>query len=492
MQILFAASEMVPFCKTGGLADVIGALPPLLAEAGHDVHVILPGYSAIDRGRFGFGAVGIDFPVPVNARPVDAALSKTVWKGVNVHLLENEGYYGRKNLYGTEHGDYPDNAERFVFYARGVVEAARHIGIEPDIVHAHDWQAGLVMTYLKTLHRADPVFKKAGTLFTIHNLGYQGLFSVGEFMTTGLPWEEFHWSKLEYWGNVSFLKGGIVFADAVSTVSESYAREITGEEMGFGMHGVLQGRAADLHGIVNGIDTDEWDPAADTAIPAVFRRGAMAGKKTCRRELLSASGLDDADSRTPVIGMVTRLDDQKGLDILEGAVTRLMALDIRLVVLGAGTEHHHRTMTALARRFPGSVSVNLRFDNDMAKRIYAGSDAFLMPSRYEPCGLGQLIAMRYGTLPIVHATGGLRDTVDDLDRSPETGTGFSFEEYSSEALTNAVTRAAAVFREKGKRRWNGAVRRAMARDSSWRASAERYIGLYRRLRNRTAPKTFNE
>jgi len=483
MQILFAASEMTPFCKTGGLADVIGALPPTLAGMGHDVHVILPGYTAIDRERYGFEAAPHSFDVPVGGNRKPAALTSAVLNGVGVHLIENTGYFAREGLYGTVHGDYSDNADRFVFYSRGILDGAERLGLAPDIVHAHDWQSGLVMTYLKTLYRSTPCFGKTGTLFTVHNLGYQGLFGLGNFMITGLPWEEFHWKKLEYWNKISFLKGGIVYADAVSTVSGTYAEEITREPLGFGMEGIFTERKGDLHGIVNGIDTDEWNPETDGSIPANYRIGGMSGKKTCRRELLAACGLK-ADAQTPVFGMVTRLDDQKGLDILEGAVTRLMAMNLRLVILGIGTEKHHDAMTAIAKRFPDRISVTLRFDDDRAKLIYAGSDAFLMPSRYEPCGLGQLIAMRYGALPVVHATGGLKDTVTDIDSATEAGTGFVFDEYTPEALVDAVARAVKVFREKGRRRWNRAVRQAMSRDSSWKASAEKYVALYERIRNR--------
>ena len=437
MTLLFAASEMVPFCKTGGLADVIGALPPVLAETGHNVTVMLPGYSVIDREKYGFKTIAHDLKIPVGKELKPLDISSTSWKGVNVCLLENDGYFKRDSLYGDTDGDYDDNAERFVFYARGVIEAAKYLRLRPDVVHAHDWQAGLTMAHLVTVYKDDPAFEETASLFTVHNLGYQGIFDMEAASLTGLPPESFHWTKMEYWGKISFLKGGIVYADAVSTVSETYSVEITEEPLGFGMHDVFAERRNSLYGIVNGIDSDEWNPAADKAIPAVYTAGDMRGKKVCRRELIRTCGFR-ARVNIPVFGMVTRLDDQKGLDIIEAAIGRLVSMDLRLVVLGAGTREHHETMTRLTELYPGRIRVFLRFDSDMARLIYAGSDVFLMPSRYEPCGLGQLIAMRYGTLPVVHSTGGLKDTVSDLDAHPRDGDGFSFDEYSPEALVNAA------------------------------------------------------
>lgn len=482
MNILFSASEMVPFCKTGGLADVIGALPPVLAEMGHDVCVILPGYAAIDRERFGFEHVSGNIDVPVGDTAMGFFLTSAVWRGVTVYLIENYTCYGREGLYGDLDGDYPDNDVRFILYARGVFETALALGIRPDVIHCHDWQAGLVPAYLATVYRNRPLFANARSFFTVHNLGYQGLFPLDTFALTGLPSEALDWRMAEYWGKLSFLKAGLVYAGALSTVSETYAEEITREPLGFGMHGVFEGRRGSLHGIVNGIDQDLWDPAVDTTIPAQYSPGDMDGKWACRRMLLDACGFT-AGNDVPVFGMVTRLDDQKGLDILEDAAGRLAAMNIRIAVVGTGTQKHHDAMNALMERYAGRFRVFLRFDNEIARLVYAGSDAFLMPSRYEPCGLGQIIAMRYGTLPVVHATGGLKDTVRDLDRHPY-GDGFVFDEYSADALVEAVGRAAAAFREKGGQRWREAVRRVMSRDFSWNASAAKYVALYNRLEKR--------
>lgn len=479
MRILFAASEMVPFCKTGGLADVIGALPPVLAERGHEVTVMLPGYSVIDRARYGFTPLDFRAMIPIGIAGMPLALSEAEYRGVRVLLLEHD-CWRRDGLYGDESGDYPDNADRFIFYSRGVMEAAAGLGITPDIIHAHDWQAGLVPACHALIYRANPAFSQAATLMTIHNLGYQGIFPVTSYGHTGLPWTEFTWEKLEYWGNISFLKAGLVYADAISTVSETYAGEITHPVLGFGMDGVLRDRRTVLHGIVNGIDTDVWNPAADPDIPARYSADGMNGKKQCRAALLKAAGFD-ARPGDLLLGMVSRLDDQKGLDILERAADDIAASGVRLVVLGTGTVAHHDAMKDLMARHPGHIHVMLRFDNPMAHLIYAGADAFLMPSRYEPCGLSQLISMRYGTLPVVRATGGLTDTVRDLDSDRTGGNGFSFGDYTAEALADAVSRAVKAYREPGRRRWSAAVKRAMAGDYSWNAAAQKYETLYASL-----------
>jgi len=480
MTILFAASEMVPFCKTGGLADVIGALTPVLAGMGHSVHVMLPGYKTIERARYGFTRGGGSIEIPVGTQTRFETVSTADWNGVKVHLLENDDYFGREGLYGDADGDYADNGSRFIFFSRAVLIVAKHLGIKPDIIHTHDWQSGLVMSYLATVYRDDPFFAHTGKLFTIHNLGYQGLFPREVFALSGIPEEEYRWTKLEFFDKVSFIKGGIVYADAVSTVSETYAEEITGKELGFGLDGLFRERRDDLYGIVNGIDNETWNPAADRIIPERYTSDDLTGKTACRSELLSLCGQKAAFDEM-VIGIVSRLDDQKGFDILEEASGRLINLNIRLIILGTGTRKHHKTMKDLAARYPKKISVMLKFDNDTAHLIYAGADAFLMPSRYEPCGLGQLIAMRYGALPIVHATGGLADTVRDLDSYPGGGTGFSFSDYTPEVLMEAVFRAQKVFRSRGRKRWTEAVKRAMEQDYSWEKSARKYLEIYKRI-----------
>jgi starch synthase len=477
MIILFAAPEMVPFCKTGGLADVAGSLAPVLASMGHEVHVVIPGYTAIDREKYAFATGCERFQVTVGPVTKPVIVSSAHWRGISVHILDNEEYFDRPGLYGDDHGDYYDNGPRFVLFSRGVLEAAKCLGVAPDIIHAHDWQAGLVPAYLRTLYADDPAFRRTRSLFTIHNLGYQGIFPKWVFSLSGIPETEFHWQKMEYYGSVSFLKSGIVYADAVSTVSPTYAREITSEPLGFGLQGVLAERRSDLHGILNGIDQEEWNPETDPSIPARFGASSLEGKKACRATLLNAFGLEAGDG-VPLFGMVTRLDTQKGFDILAGAMEGIMSLDLRFLILGSGTREMSESVAALAAKYPGKIGLMLKFDTDTAKLVYAGSDAFLMPSRYEPCGLGQMIALRYGSLPVVHRTGGLADTVVDIDGDPKNGNGFVFDAYTAEALADAVKRAARTFQGAGRSKWRAAMKRGMAADFSWEKSALEYDRLY--------------
>ena len=397
-----------------------------------------------------------------------------------IHLLENEEYFDRPFLYGDENGDYFDNGPRFICYCRGVLEAARCLGLEPDIIHAHDWQAGLIPAYLRTLYSDDVLFRRTKTLFTIHNLGYQGVFPPWVFPLSGMPESEFNWQRMEYYGNVSFLKSGIVYADAVSTVSETYAREITTEQLGFGLQGVLAQRRTVLSGILNGIDPEEWNPDTDTTLPARYTVSDLKGKARCRTALLEKFGLSAAEG-VPVFGVVSRLDSQKGFDLLQEAMEELAALELRLVILGAGDRENNEAMQLLADRHAGQMGLLLKFDSDAARLVYSGSDAFLMPSRYEPCGLGQMIAMRYGSLPVAFSTGGLADTVFDLDENPETGNGFAFSEYSAAALVDTVRRAIKAFGEPKRPRWKTAMDRGMRQDFSWKRSAEKYGELYKRL-----------
>ncbi|MHB9028303.1 MAG: glycogen synthase GlgA [Candidatus Latescibacterota bacterium] len=481
MKILFVASEMVPFCKTGGLADVLGSLPPVLAALGHEVHVMLPGYTVIDRAKYGFRQQCEQFQVQVGPVTKPVTLSSADWRGAFIHLIENGEYFDRPALYGDEQGDYYDNGPRFICFCRGVLEAAKCICFEPDIISAHDWQAGLIPAYLETVYSRDSFFRNTRTLFTIHNLGYQGNFAPWVFSLSGVPESEFHWQRMEYYGNVSFLKSGIVYSDAVSTVSEKYAEEITAEPLGFGMQGVLAERRKDLYGILNGIDNREWDPATDMILPARFSAHDLPGKKKCRTALLEKIDLP-LDNDIPLFGIVSRLDSGKGFDILEEALGKIVSIDAGLVVLGTGTREHMDALERFATRYNRRIRAILKFDITLSHLIYGGADGFLMPSRYEPCGLGQMIAMRYGALPVVHATGGLADTVFDLDRDPDRGNGFSFGEYSSDALVDALDRAVKAFHEPGRARWNLAMQRGMHADFSWKHSAEKYIALFEKMR----------
>ncbi|MCE5251581.1 glycogen synthase GlgA [bacterium] len=483
MNVLFTASEMVPFYKVGERADAIGTLAQAIAERGHTVTVMLPGYPDIDRERYGFESADLVIPIPIGQELKPFAVSKTKWNGLTVFLLENDEYFRRGEGYEDIHGNYRINGLRFTCFSRAIIEAAKALRIKPDVVHAHDWQTALVLVYLSTLYSGDPLFRETAKLFTIHNIGYHGIFEESVFTMSGLPRDEFQISKMEYHGNVSFLKGGIVHADAISTVSETYAREITGKALGFGMQGVLYERKDDLYGIVNGIDQKEWNPATDRSIPARYTTKNLAGKKTCRTALLDECGMTD-DETAPVFGMVTRLDEQKGIDLIEAAAGGLAALDLRLVILGMGNMKYHEAMGRITSSYPDKIQVIRRQDRHLAHLIFAGADAFLMPSRYEPCGLGQLIAMRYGTVPVVHATGGLADTVHDFSEGAECCTGIRFDSFTPAALIGAVSRAIALFREPGQEEWNTAVRHGMMHDFSWKTSARKYGELYEHIRQK--------
>ncbi len=485
MTVLFAASEMEPFCKTGELADVIGSLPHELAASGHDVHVMIPGYSSIDRKRYGFTEPGVWLQIPIGRELKTLAVSTLEWKGIRVYLLENDEYFCRPNPYGDAGGDYSDNGIRFMFYSRGVIETAKAMSVMPDIVHAHDWPAALVVAYLSAVYREDPFFARTATVFTVHRLQHQGIFHESVFWLSGLPGDLFRHSKMEHHGNVSFIKGGIACADAVTTVSETYAREIMTEELGFGLHALFRERKDNLHGIVNGIDAASFDPATDPVIPARYTPEDLSGKLECRAHLLKSVGLK-ADDDTPVFGMVSRLDHQKGIHLLEKAIDSLMELDIRLVILGTDTLEHQEIAIRFTSHNPQNIRALLRFDRAMSRFIFTGADYYLMPSYWEPCGLAQLVAMRCGTPPVVHATGGLSDTVRDIGDDPETGNGFSFRDYKPEALTDTVRRAVEAYRRDGGTFRRTLASRVMREDHSWKKSAEKYLALYESIQAKKA------
>ncbi len=477
MKILFAASEVAPFAKTGGLADVAGSLPRALAGLGHDVSVILPRYRQVDVERYGLRRAA-SFYVPLASwKERCDILVGSLGPKVTAYFVDKDIYYDRPELYRTLRGDHPDNAERFIFFSRAIPELCRALDIAPDIVHCNDWQTGLVPVYLRKLYSGVPQFARTRTVFTIHNLGYQGLFWHWDLPMTGLGWDVFTPAGIEFWGNMNLLKAGIVYADAVTTVSATYAKEIQTPEYGHGLDGVLRGRAADLTGIVNGIDYDEWDPSVDRSLARNFSAARPSGKQACRKALLDELGLPA--TAAPVIGMVTRLSDQKGLDILVDALPEVMALGARLVVLGTGDERYHRLLRDACRLHAAQMRVLLTYDEALARRIYAGADMFLMPSRYEPCGLGQMHALRYGTVPVVRRTGGLTDTVADHDPRTGTGTGFLFDSYTADALAACVRRAVSVFANPPA--WKRIMRAGMQVDLSWQHSAKDYVKVYQKL-----------
>jgi starch synthase len=476
MKILFAASEAAPFAKTGGLADVAGSLPPAIASLGHEVRVVMPYYRQVARQATGLTHVAT-FPVPLGTwlERCDV-LEGNLGGEVKVYFIKKDIYYDRPDLYQSEQADYPDNAERFIFFSRAILELCRALGYDPDIIHINDWQTGLVPLYLKTLYRGSDTLNRAKTVFTVHNLGYQGLFWHWDMRLTGLGWDVFTLEGIEFWGKINFLKAGLVYADLITTVSKTYSREIQTPEFGYGLEGVLVNRARDLTGIVNGIDYRIWDPARDVDLPKTYSSTKLAGKALCKKALSAQIRMRGSDG--PLIGMVTRLVDQKGLDILTEALPEIMSLGVQLVILGTGDEKYHRLLSDAAGRYAKKMRVLLRYDDALAKQVYAGCDMFLMPSHYEPCGLGQMIALRYGTVPVVRKTGGLSDTVADYDPKTGQGTGFLFKEYSSPALVDCLRRALEVYSNRNK--WNHLARNGMNEDFSWEHSAKEYEKVYRK------------
>jgi starch synthase len=479
LRILFVASEVEPFAKTGGLADVVGALPRALAALGHDVRILMPRYPGVERTAGTLSPVLPRIEVPVGDRQVEGALlgARPV-QSVPVYFLAQDRYYDRAGLYTTPEGDHPDNCERFVFFCRAALAVLPGLEWTPQVVHVHDWQTGLIPAYLETLYRDEPAYRDIATVFTIHNLAYQGLFWHYDLPLTGLGWDLFTPAGVEFYGKISFIKAGLVFADLLTTVSPTYAREIQTEAHGEGLEGVLRERSQDLVGILNGIDAEAWNPVSDEGLAKRYGADDLQGKAACKAALRQELGLDAARPGAPVVGMVSRLVEQKGIDLAVAAVPSIVAAGGQLVVLGSGDERYERELTALGAQHRGAVSVTVGFDAALARRIYAGSDLFLMPSRYEPCGLGQMIALRYGTIPIVRRTGGLADTIADWDAAAGSGTGFVFDPETSEACQAAVTRALAAYGDPALRR--RLIRNGMAEDFSWEASAQRYVTCYKR------------
>jgi starch synthase len=477
MKILFVASEVAPFAKTGGLADVTGSLPHELKRQGHDVRVIMPFYKTVTKG---------DFLIRKNRKSVEVTLGGSLYKGllrhtlsvnIPVYLLENKEFFHRDYLYGTPAGDYADNHMRFAFFCRGVLELLKRMDYRPDVIHCHDWQTALIPILLKYEFAGDPFFADMATIFTIHNLAYQGLFPVATLDDMGLDRSCFDIERLEFFGNVNLMKGGILTADLVNTVSETYCEEILTEEQGCGLNGVLLSRLDALCGILNGIDYSLWDPATDHQISRNYTASALSGKAADKKALQKLFGLKP-DADIPLVGMVSRMIAQKGFDLIEPLLPDFAAEKLQLVVIGSGDAKYVKIFKDIHARGAGNIALHDGFDPALARAVYAGSDIFLMPSHFEPCGLGQLIALRYGSVPLVRKTGGLRDTiVDEFDNGKEPN-GFSFVEYTSAALWEELMHALQVYRDKD--RWKKIVRRGMSSDFSWAQSAVKYEALYRR------------
>jgi starch synthase len=482
-QILFVASEVTPFAKTGGLADVAGSLPLALASLGHQVFVVLPFYRSVKEGSYAIKPYDKTLSVPFKGQRLNAEVFFTnKGRNVRVFFIQRDEFYDRGGLYGTSQGDYFDNPERFIFFSRSVLEFIALSGVQPDIVHCHDWQTSLVPVYLKSLYKGDTVLRKAKSVFTIHNLAYQGVFPKELMETSGLPMELFSMKGLEYYGKMNFMKGGIVFSDIITTVSEKYAQEIQTPEYGYGMEGVLRDRRGDIYGILNGVDYTSWNPKTDPHIAARFDKKNLSGKKICKDELKKLYKLKGSQE-FPIIGIISRLADQKGFDILAEALDDLMKMDLFVVILGTGDARYEKQFASLAKKFPGRLGVNIAFDNVLAHKIEAGSDMFLMPSKYEPCGLNQMYSLKYGTIPIVRATGGLDDTIQKFDPKTGEGNGFKFSAYSPQALLEETQRALTIFQDKTS--WDALVQNALAMDFSWKRSALKYSEIYDRASRKT-------
>lgn len=477
MKILLASSEVVPYIKTGGLGDVAGTLINEYRKTGTEASAILPLYKKIKQSARDFKLISLGKEITV---PLGNSLEKgSLWKGktpegADVYFIENRKFYDRDEIYSTSRGDYPDNASRFIFYSRGVLEALKALKLKPDIIHCNDWQTGLIPVYLKTLYKDE--FPKTATLMTIHNLGYQGIFKQSEMPLTGLAPALFNINGLEFHGKINFLKAGILFADIINTVSGNYAKEILTSEYGFGLDEVLRKRRNYLYGIINGIDYSEWNPEEDNFIPAKYSKDDLSGKVICKKYLQKEHGL--AVTNSPLIGMVTRLSSQKGLDIVADAMDMIIGSGVQMIILGKGDESLHRVFSGFQKKYRRNLSVTIGFDNELAHKIYAGSDIFLMPSRYEPCGLGQLIALRYSTIPVARKTGGLLDTIEEYNPSEGTGSGFLFTSYSYTELIKTVKRAKKFFN--AKKHWLNLQKNAMSRNFSWPHSAKKYLSLYQK------------
>jgi starch synthase len=475
LDIVMVMSEALPFSKSGGLGDVGGGLPLALGRLGHRVTLVLPRYRDNPVSEH-----GVHLPLgPVTGHPevriVDAPLSE----GVRAWLVDSPPYFDRDGIYGEDSIDYPDNDLRFSLLARSALEAVAASGERPDLIHAHDWQAGLVPAYLATIYKDAPTLRHLPTIFTIHNLAYQGLFPAEALPSLGLGVECFTAEGLEFWGKVSFLKAGINYSTIVTTVSRKYAEEIQTPEQGFGFEGVLQRRADALVGIRNGIDTEVWNPRTDRYLPAPYDVDDLSGKHVCKQELLSRFSLAGHGQLVrPLIGMVARMVDQKGLDLIAAASSDLMQLGACFVVLGTGEPRYQGLWRELARRFPERVAATIGFDEQLAHLIEAGSDIFLMPSRFEPCGLNQMYSLRYGTVPVVHATGGLDDTVRQVDPVMGQGTGFKYHDQKPSQMLGALREAVSWFDRK--EAWRRIQIAGMREDNSWDASARQYVEVYER------------
>lgn len=483
MRILFVASEGLPFSKTGGLADVAEALPKTLVEAGHEVAVVLPQY----RGTKPTSVVDPSMTIPLGSQlRFPAITDSTVAPGVRYFFVNDPAYFDRDGIYGNSNGEYQDNAERYTEFCRAAIEIAKNVW-QPDVIHCNDWQTAPVPVLLRSAYGDDSVARTLPVVFTIHNMGYHGQFRKDVLSRIGISEELFRRGGIEFFGNVNFLKAGIVYSDYITTVSKKYAEEICTPEYGYGLEGVVRSRGDRLVGILNGVDYSAWSPEKDKFIAANYSAKDLTGKQTCKQDLLHTFGLPAEHAGRPVVGIVSRFADQKGFDLIADRAHELMNEDLVLTVLGSGERKYEELFQALAAAYPGRVGVKIAYDNAVAHKVEAGADMFLMPSRYEPCGLNQIYSLKYGTVPIVRATGGLDDTIESFDLEHGTGTGFKFKDYNGDGLMWALRQALHHYMDE--RIWKRIQLNGMAKDYSWKGPAAEYVKLYEAAQQIYGPKS---
>ena len=483
LKILVVSSEVVPFAKTGGLADVAGALPIALEKLGYEVCVAMPKYGCINEAKANLSGQTMIFDLTLGNNTKSAIIKsgKLPGSNVNVYFIQNDDYFNRRELYSESGQDYGDNAQRFSFFSMAVLVMLKNLNWQPDIIQCNDWQSAMIPTYLKTIYREDSFFKNTKVLYTIHNLAYQGSSSKYLIFDIGLNWDYFNPGGVEFYNNINFMKAGLIYADKISTVSEGYSKEIQTPEYGCGLEGVLQFRKEDLLGIINGIDYNVWNPEIDEHIAKKFSVDDVSGKSVCKKDLQKICRLPE-DTKPPLIGIISRLADQKGFDLIAEIIDKIMEMDLQIVILGTGEPKYHTLFEEIGKKYKKKISLNIKFDNTLAHKIEAGSDMFLMPSKYEPCGLNQLYSLKYGTVPIVRHTGGLADSITDY--TPEANkkgeaTGFKFYEYKSAELFETIKKALKVYNTEPS--WYKLRKNGMLKDFSWNASAKKYEKLFLKM-----------
>jgi starch synthase len=479
LRVLFVTPEAVPFAKTGGLADVAGALPKSLRALGCEIKLIMPYYRMVKDSGFPLQYLGDEIEVPIGYEKLKAEIYQgRLNQDIPVYFIGREEFFDRPHLYGTAKGDYFDNAGRFVFFSKAVLLFCHHMRFSPDIIHHHEWQTGLVPAYLKSVYRNDPLFSNTAAVFTIHNIAYQGLFKKEKFWLTDLPAEMYNPEGIEFWERINFMKAGIVYADVINTVSKKYSEEIQTAEYGYGLEGILRKRRKSLYGILNGVDYEDWDPARDPHLIARYDLKDLSGKRECKKDLLKEFRLPSSLMKAPLLGIISRLTDQKGFDLLMEILEELFSLDIGFVLLGTGEQKYHELFTRVAQRYSQKAGIRIAYDDRLAHKIEAGLDFFLMPSKFEPCGLNQIYSLKYGTIPIVRATGGLDDTITHYDPVSKKGNGFKFVRYEAKEFLNTIKEAIRFYSQP--EHWKQLLRNAMSADFSWKRSAEDYLQLYRK------------